>query len=122
MNDYSYAGFFDILKHEIGRARTPASPLRRKYEMLLNRWMNADDNLRFAKDPSLYAAFNQKLNVELRRLFQDLGYDGFVYRNEIESAAESADSYVVFDERQVTIVGEESVRSRVSRDRSLRAA
>ena len=58
---------------------------------------------------ALYAAFNQKLNVELRRLFQNLGYDGFVYRNEIESAAESADSYVVFDARQITILGEERV-------------
>lgn len=37
-------------------------------------------------NPSLYAAFNQKLNAELRRLFQKLGYDGFVYRNETGSS------------------------------------
>ena len=53
----------------------------------------------------------RKLNIELRRFFQKLGYDGFVYRNEIESAAESADSCVVFDARQITIFGEERVVS-----------
>ena len=106
---HSYAGLFDILEREIGGMHPTSAPLCRKYEALLNRWMNADDNPRFAKDPSLYAAFNQKLNVELRCLFQKLGYDGFVYRNEIESAAESADSYVVFDARQITILGEERV-------------
>ena len=31
-------------------------------------------------------AFNQKLNVELRRLFQKLSYDGFVYTNESNTA------------------------------------
>lgn len=46
--------------------------------------MNADDNPRFAKDPSLYFAFNQKLNI--------------------------ADSYCVFDDRQVAVVGEEMVK------------
>ena len=37
-------------------------------------------------NPSLYAAFNKKQNVELRRLFQKLGYDGFAYWNETESS------------------------------------
>lgn len=46
--------------------------------------MNADDNPRFTKDPPLYFAFNQKRNVELRRLYQKLGYDGFGYTNELE--------------------------------------
>ena len=71
---------FDILKSEIGGARTLAAPFRRKFDSISSRWMNADDNPRFAKNPSLYFAFNQKLNVELRRLFQNLGYDGFVAR------------------------------------------
>ena len=108
---HSYAGLFDILEHEINKALPASAPLRRKFDVLFRRWMNADDNPRFAKDPSLYAAFNRKLNIELRRLFQKLGYDGFVYRNEIESAAESADSCVVFDARQITIFGEERVVS-----------
>lgn len=103
---HSYAGLFDILEREIGGVHPTSAPLRRKYEALLNLWMNADDNPRYAKDPSLYAALNQKLNVELRNLFLKLGYDGFVYRNEIESAAESADSYVIFDAKQITILGE----------------
>lgn len=121
---HSYAGLFDILEHEINKALPASAPLRRKFDVLFRRWMNADDNPRFARDPSLYAAFNLKLNTELRRLFQKLGYDGFVYRNEIESAAESADSYVVFGGRLVAIVGEASVGSRVprARDSSCRAA
>lgn len=103
---HTYGWLFEALEREIGRARTPAAPLRRKYEMLSRRWMNADDNPRFAKNPSLYFAFNQKLNVELRRLFQKLGYDGFVYRNELEDGEAAADSYCVFDAKQVKIVAE----------------
>ena len=104
---HSYAGFFDVLEREIGRAQTLAAPLRRSYETLLGSWMSADDNPRFQKDPSLYHAFNQKLNVEIRRLFQKLGYDGFVYRNELEAGEFAADSYCVFDVGQVKIVGVE---------------
>ena len=108
---HSYVGLFDILEHEINKALPASAPRRRKFDVLFRRWMNADDNPRFAKEPSLYAAFDQKLNIELRCLFQKLGYDGLVYRNEIESAAESADSCVVFDARQITIFGEERVVS-----------
>ena len=104
---HSYARIFEVLEDEIGRARTPAAPFRRKYDELLRRWMNADDNPRFAKDPSLYFAFNQKLNEELRHLFQKLGYDGFVYTKELEDGESAADSYCVFDEGQVRITGEE---------------
>ena len=50
-------------------------------------------------------AFNQKLNVEIRRFFQKLGYDGFVYTNELEDGESAADSYCVFDGRQVAVVG-----------------
>lgn len=106
---HSYGWLFDVLEREIGRARTPAAPLRRKFDSLFHRWMNADDNPRFQKDPSLYEAFNRKLNVELRRLFQKLGYDGFVYTNELEDGESGTDSYCVFDERQVKIVGERPV-------------
>ena len=42
-------------------------------------------------------AFNQELNVELRHLFQKLGYDGFVYTNELEDGESAVDSYCVFD-------------------------
>ena len=101
---HSYARIFEVLEREIGRTRA-----RRKYDALFSRWMNADDNPCFQKDPSLYSAFNQHLNVELRRLFQELGYDGFVYTNEIESAESAADSYCVFDARQVSVVAEERV-------------
>lgn len=54
-------------------------------------------------------AFNQKLNVELRRLFQKLGYDVFVYANELEGGESAADSSCAFDERQVAVVDEEMV-------------
>ena len=106
---HSYAGLFGVIESEIGRARTPTAPLRCKYDVLFGRWMNADDNPRFAMDPSLYFAFNQKLNVELRRLFQKLGYDGFIYTNELEDGESAADSYCVFDDKQVVVVGVERV-------------
>ena len=32
-----------------------------------------------------------------RRLFQKLGYDGFVYTNELEDGESAADSYCVFE-------------------------
>ena len=112
---HSYARIFDVLEHEIEKAVPASAPLKKKFDALLRRWMDADDNPRFAKDPSLYAAFDQKLNIELRCLFPELGYDGFVYRNEIESAAESADSYVVFDAKQITILSEAHVTSTQSR-------
>ena len=107
---HSYAGFFDVLEREIGRAQTLAAPLRRSYETLLGSWMSADDNPHFQKDPSLYHAFNQKLNVEIRRLFQKLGYDGFVYRNELEAGEFAADSCCVFTTSQVAVKGEEMVQ------------
>ena len=102
---HSYGGLFDILEHEINKALPDSAPLRRKFDVLFRRRMNADDNPRFAKDLSLYAAFNRKLNIELRRLSQKLGYDVFVYWNELESGDSAADSYCVFDVGQVEIVG-----------------
>ena len=69
---HTYGWIFDALEREIGRARTPAAPLR--------------------------------------RLFQNLGYDGFVYTNELEDGESAADSYCVFDERQIAVVGEEMVK------------
>ena len=42
----------------------------------------------------------------LRRFFQKLGYDGFVYTNELEDGESAADSYCVFDAKQVKIVAE----------------
>ena len=107
---HSYAGLFGVLEHEINKAFPASAPLKRKFDLLLRRWMNADDNPRFAKDPTLYFAFNQKLNVELRRLFQKLGYDGFVYTNELEDGESAADSYCVFDVCQIAVVGEEMVK------------
>lgn len=77
---FSYGRIIEVLEAEIRRALPAAAPLKRKFDLLSRRWMNADDNPRFAKNPSLYFAFNQKLNVELRRLFQKLGYDGFYYK------------------------------------------
>lgn len=108
---HSCAGLFDALEHEIGMARTQIMSRRRKYESLLSRWINADDNPRFAEDLSLCFAFNQKLNVELRRLFQKLVHDGFVNRNELEEGESTADSYCVFDERQVSAMGEEMIHN-----------
>lgn len=87
-----------------------SAPTGKKVGLLQCCWMNADDNPRFAKDPSLYFAFNQKLNEKLRHLFQKLGYDGFVYRNEIESGDSVSDSYCVSDENQVAVEGEEMVQ------------
>ena len=107
---HSYGRIFEVLEDEIRRALPAAAPLKRKFDSLCRRWMNADDNPRFAKDPSLYFAFNQKLNEELRHLFQKLGYDGFVYTNELEDGESAADSYCVFDDRQVAVVGEEMVK------------
>ena len=107
---HSYGRIFEVLEDEIRRALPAAAPLKRKFDSLCRRWMNVDDNPRFAKDPSLYFAFNQKLNVEIRRLFQKLGYDGFVYTNELEDGESAADSYCVFDGRQVAVVGKEMVK------------
>lgn len=107
---HSYAGLFDVLEREINKKLPAAAPLKRKFDSLCRRWMNADDNPRFAKDPSLYFAFNQKLNEELRHLFQKLGYDGFVYTNELEDGDSAADSYCVFDDRQVAVKGKEMVK------------
>lgn len=107
---HSYARLFEVLEREIGWARTSVAPFRRSYETLLDSWMAADDNPRFMKDPALYEAFNRKLNVEIRRLFQKLGYDGFVYRNELEAGESTADSYCVFDSSQVVVKGEEMVQ------------
>ena len=109
---HSYGRIFEVLEDEIRRALPAAAPLKRKFDSLCRRWMNADDNPRFAKDPSLYFAFNQKLNEELRHLFQKLGYDGFVYTNELEDGESAADSYCVFDDRQVAVVGVEVVAVR----------
>ena len=105
---HTYGWTFDILEREIEKAMPASVPLKKKFDSFQRRWMNAEVNPRFAKDPSLYAAFNQKLNIELRNLFQKLGYDGFVYRNEIESGDSAADSYCVFDDRQVKVVDIES--------------
>ena len=102
---HSYGRIFEALEDEIRRALPAAAPLKRKFDSLCRRWMNSDDNPRFAKDSSLYFAFNQKLNEDLRHLFQKLGYDGFVYTNELEDGESAADSYCVFDERQVAVVG-----------------
>ena len=107
---HSYGRIFEVLEGEIRRALPAAAPLKRKFDSLCRRWMNADDNPRFAKDPSLYFAFNQKLNEELRHFFQKLGYDGFVYTNELEDGESSADSYCVFDDRQVAVKGKEMVK------------
>ena len=101
---HSYAWIFDILGNEIERSLLASAPLKKTLDSLLHCWMNADDNPRFTKDPALHEAFNQKLNVEIRRLFQRLGYDGFVYRNELEDGASCADSYVVFDTGQISVV------------------
>lgn len=105
---HSYAGLFGILGHEIEKALPATAPLKKKFDSLLCCWMNADDNPRYKRDPSLCVVFNQKLNVEMRRLFQRLGYDGFIYRNELEAGESAADSYCVFDGWQVKIVGVEA--------------
>jgi len=128
---------------ENGRARTPYPPsaasceagamwgaaplgidlaaLQRRLDRLTARSLAADDNPRYEKDPSLYAAFNARMNVSIRRLFQALGYDrsspsasprqvGFVYTNELEDGSSAADSYCVFTSRQVAVVGDEMVK------------
>ena len=59
------------------------------------------------------------LHEEFRRLFQKLGYDGFVYTNELEDGESAADAYCVFDDRQVAVVGEEMVKFTINH---LRAA
>ena len=46
----------------------------------------------------------------LRRLFQKLGHDDFVYTNELEDGESAADAYCVFDERQIVVVGKEMVK------------
>lgn len=109
---HSYAGLFEVLGREINKALPASAPLKRKFDSLFARWMDADDNPRFANDPSLYEAFNRKLNVEIRRLFQKLGYDGFIYTNELEDGGSSADSYCVFENFQAKTVGIEEMVGR----------
>lgn len=48
------------------------------------------------RNPPHHFAFSQKLNVELRRLFPKLSYDGFVYTNEFEDVEFAADSHSRF--------------------------
>jgi len=113
---HSYGHLLDALESVLGRAAAPRPPhlphlaaLQRRLDRLVARYLAADDNPRYQKDPSLYAAFSVRMNVSIRRFFQALGYDGFVYTNELEDGESAADSYCVFSSRQVAVIGEEQI-------------
>lgn len=99
---HSHVGLLEALEREATRQN--ASAVLAAVEKLSSRCLAADDNPRYARDPECRAAFDRRLDASIRRLLRKLGYDGLVYRNEIE---DSADSYVVFDPRRIVIEGAE---------------
>jgi len=104
----SYGLILNALKTELER-QNASGELKRQFVRLSERWLSQDDDPSLAKNLPLFAEFNKKMNIEIRRLFSSLGYDGFVYMNELEDGESKADSYCVFNAQQVAIIREEAV-------------
>ena len=124
---FSYGHLFETVEDEARRQHR--ADLLREINALSDEWMASDDDPSLRRGGSGHDAYNARLNRTFVRLFQALGYDGLVYANEIEAAADNPssvalakedqsisnqpinnDSYVAFAPEQITILSSEAVK------------
>jgi len=106
---HSYAMVLDALQGEVDRGGLSLSPLQSKTAALIDEYMGIEDDLELVRDKQAYRSYCQRLNIDIVNIFCALGYDALVYKNEIEDDGSAADSYVIFDDSRVEILGKESV-------------
>lgn len=102
---HSYGGIFTALQDEAER-QSADDGLRGEIATMIDTWLGDEDDPVLSQRGDDYKAYCAILNREVIRFFKALGYDGFVYANEIEDGACAADSYVAFDENQITVVND----------------